>query len=169
MSQLQLQRILQFTVDDLRENREGRISEKQQDKFKPPEVNRLVVWVLLGHAIFIGGLLGAIAILTGSIAAWIVLGVVLAFGMLPFVVLQNEGNITPLLRGDYESGKVKQACGVVILTEKKVRRVYYELYIDGIILKISAKEATAFIHEEIYCVYYLPRSLKLISAEPTQG
>jgi hypothetical protein len=168
MSHLQLQSKLKFSVDDLRENRDGRISEKQHEKFKPPEVNRLVLWVLLGHAVFIGGLLGAIAIITGSIAAWVVLAIVMAFGMLPFVVMKNEGNITPLLRNDYESGKVKQACGIVILSEKKGRRIYYELYVDAVTLKITAKEAAAFIHEETYCIYYLPRSLKLISAEPTQ-
>ena len=168
MSHLQLQRTLQFSVDDLRENRDGRISEKQRERFKPPEMNKLVMWVLLGHAVFIGGLLGTIAIMTGSIAAWIVLGVVLAFALFPFLSMRNEGNLTPLLRGDYEAGRVKQACGIVILTEKQGRKVYYELYIDGITLKISAKEAAAFINEEVYCVYYLPGSLKLISAEPTQ-
>lgn len=168
MSHLQLQRTLQFSVDELRENREGRMSEKQREKIKPPEVNKLVIGVMLGHALLIGGLLGAIAIITHSFAAWVVLGIVLAFALFPFLVMQNEGNISPLLRGDYESGRVKQACGMLILSQKKGRNIYYELYIDGVTLKISAKEATAFINEEMYCVYYLPRSLKLVSAEPMQ-
>jgi hypothetical protein len=168
MSYLQLQRTLQFSVDDLRENREGRISEKQYEKFQPPKVNQLVLWILLGHAALITALLGTIAIMTGSLAAWIVLGMVMALGILPFAVMKNEGNVIPLLRNDYEAGRVKQACGIVILSEKKGRNVYYELYVDGVMLKISKKEAGAFIHEETYCVYYLPRSLKLISAEPMQ-
>lgn len=167
MNHLQLQRTLQFSIDDLRENREGRMSEKQREKFKPPEMSKLAFWVLLGHAGLIATILGAIAIWTNSIAAWIVLFVVTGMGLFPFLMMRNEGNINPLLRGDYESGRVKQACGIVILTEKKGRKVYFELYIDGVTLKISAKEAAAFTNEEVYCVYYLPRSLKLMSAEPT--
>ncbi|MEM9953728.1 MAG: hypothetical protein AAF846_19115 [Chloroflexota bacterium] len=167
MQHLQLQRTLNFTVDDLRANQEGRISEAQFEKHKPPEVSKLALYVILGHAIVIIGLLGAIAIVAQRPAMWIVVGVVVALGLLPFLVMNNEGNINPTLRGDVQKGKVKKACGIAIITKNQGRTATsYELYIDGITLKLTANQAGAFISERDYCVYYLPLSLTLLSAEP---
>ena len=168
MQHLQLQRTLNFTTDDLRANRDGRISEAQYKKYEPPKYSKTVLIVVFGHALVIGGLLGAIAIITGEAAMWIVLGIVLAMGLLPFLLMHNEGNINPTLRGDATNGVVKKACGIVILTPKTRRNktTYVELYIDGINLNISDKQSSAFIHEEVYCIYYLPLSRTLLSAEP---
>jgi hypothetical protein len=166
MKHLTLQTLLKFTADDLKANREGRISSKQFEKYKPAEVNRLAVYVILGHVLVIGGILGAIAIAVGKWEMWIVFAIVVGAALLPFVLLQNEGNIKPALRGDVKAGKVAKACGIVILTERKGRSVYYDLYVDGVTLQISANQAEAFVHGDSYCVYYFPHSLMLLTAEP---
>ncbi|GAB5490521.1 MAG: hypothetical protein Phog2KO_07360 [Phototrophicaceae bacterium] len=165
---LQLQRTLKFNTDDLKLNREGQLSEAQHDKHKPPEVSKLALYVIGGHALLIGGLLGAIAIITGKLAMWIVLAIVLGLGLLPFVLMKNEGDIKPTLRGDVKNGFVKKACGITIITQTKNRDNVssYELYVDGLTLKLTANQASAFVSEEIYCVYYLPLSKTLLSAEP---
>src|SRR5688572_27680062 len=100
MKHLTLQTTLKFNADDLKANRDGRVSTTQFEKYKPAEVNRLAVYVIMGHVLVIGGILGAIALVTGKAAMWIVFGVVVAAALLPFVLLQNEGNIKPTLRGD---------------------------------------------------------------------
>jgi hypothetical protein len=166
MKHLTLQTILKFNADDLKANRDGRVSNTQFEKYKPAEVNRLAVYVIMGHVLVLGGIFAAIAIFTGKGAMWIVFGIVVAAALLPFVLLQNEGNIKPALRGDVKLGKVMKACGIIILTERKGRQIYYDLYVDGVTLQISASQAAAFVHQDSYCVYYLPRSLMLLSAEP---
>ena len=167
MQHLQLQRILKFNTDDLKLNREGHLSEAQHDKHKPPEVSKLALYVIGEHAILIGGLLGTIAIITGKLAMWIVLAIVLGLGLLPFVLMNNEGDINPTLRGDVKNGVVKKACGITIITKTTNNNVSkYELYVDGLTLKLTTNQASAFINEETYCVYYLPLSKTLLSAEP---
>ncbi len=165
---LQLQRSLKFTLDDLKLNRSGQLSEAQHEKHKPPEVSRLAFYVIAGHAILIGGLLGAIAIITGKFAMWIVLAIVLGLGLLPFLLMNNEGNINPTLRGDVQNGVVKKACGITIIKQTTDRNNVssYELYVDDLALKLTASQASAFINEEVYCIYYLPLSRTLLSAEP---
>lgn len=165
---LQLQRTLKFTLEDLKLNRDGQLSEAQREKHKPPEVSRLALYVIAGHALLIGGLLGAIAIITGEFAMWIVLAIVVALGLLPFLLMNNEGNINPTLRGDVQHGVVKKACGITIIKQTKDRNNIssYELYVDDLTLKLTASQASAFINEEVYCVYYLPLSRTLLSAEP---
>lgn len=171
MQHIQLQRSLKFTVDDLRANREGRMSEGQNKKNKQPEVNKLALIVIAGHAVLVVGLLGSIALITGKMAMWIVVGIVLALGLLPFLLMNNEGNINPTLRGDIKKGIVKKACGIVFINVKTGRndKRSYELYVDGVTLKLNSAQAGAFIHEQDYCVYYLPLSKTLLSAEPYDG
>ena len=169
MQHLQLQRTLKFTTEDLQANREGQISDAQHQKYKPPEFSKLALGIIAGHAVLIVGLLGAIALISGKPAMWIVVGIVLALGLLPFLLLNNEGNINPTLRGDIKHGVVKKTCGIAIITEKKLRnRVVYELYINGVTLKLSSAKAAGFINEQDYCVYYLPLSKTVLSAEPYQ-
>jgi hypothetical protein len=166
MKHLTLQTTLKFTADDLKSNRDGRVSKRQFEKYKPPEINKMAIYVLLGHGVLIGGILGAIAIATGETAMWIVFAIVVAAAFLPFVLLNNEGNLTPVVRGDVLAGVVEKTCGIVILTEHSGREIYYELYIDSITLKISRSQAAAFVHGDSYCIYYLPKSRTLLTAEP---
>jgi hypothetical protein len=166
MKHLTLQTSLKFTADDLKANRDGRVSKRQFDKYKPPEINKMAIYVLLGHGLLIGGVLGAIAIATGETAMWIVFAIVVAAGFLPFVLLNNEGNLAPVLRGDVLAGKVEKISGIAILTEHRGRDVYYDLYIEGITFKISPSQAAAFVHGDSYCIYYLPKSQTVLTAEP---
>lgn len=170
MQHLHLQTAFQFTPEDLKINRDGQLSAAQAQRYavQAPKVSKLALIVVAVHALLIGGILGAIALATGKTALWIVLGIVLMLGLVPFVFMQNEANINPTLRGDLAKGRVQQACGIAILKEQRGRNnsIKYQVYVDGVTLALTSKQASAFIHEERYCVYYLPLSLTLLSAEP---
>ena len=166
MSQLQLMRILQFTTDDLRTNREGRLSTLQRERFTPPKPNQLVVAVVFGHLIAVGGLLAFLAIFTKSAALWVVMVVVVLMMFAPFGWVQQKNQQRPIVQDDIAKGRVDKACGNILLIEKKGRKTYYELTISGITLEISAAEAAGFRNEGAYCIYYLPGSRLLLSAEP---
>jgi hypothetical protein len=169
MSQLQIMQQLKFTTGDLQANRAGTMSEAQRDKFKPAEPNLLVVGVVVGHLLLIGGILGVIAFVTGERALWVVFAIVCVLMALPFVLLQNEGNISPLLKADAKAGKVKMTCGMAIIEQKQGRTVYHTLTINSVTMRLSATQVTAFIHGRHYCAYYLPQSKTLLSAEPHQA
>ncbi|MEL6526358.1 MAG: hypothetical protein AAFQ07_11680 [Chloroflexota bacterium] len=169
MQLMTLQRNLNFTTDDLKANREGAVSDAQRERHQPAEVSKLAHYVILGHAVVIAGILGAIAIATGELAMWIVLGIVFAAGLLPFVLMQNEANIRPTVKADLERGKVKKVCGRAFITSEtsQSRGTRYELIISDLKLRLTAKQAGAFVNEGMYCIYYLPLSQMLLSAEPT--
>jgi DoxX len=169
MSQLQLMRILQFTTDDLRTNREGRLSALQRERFTPPKPNQLVVAVVFGHLLAIGGLLFVLALYTKSAALGLVMVIVVLLLFAPFGWVQQKQQQRPVVQDDIAKGKVHQACGNIILTAQKQRKVYYELTVDGITLEISAVEAAGFRNEGLYCVYYLPGSKLLLAAEALDG
>ncbi|MDQ7025759.1 MAG: hypothetical protein Q9P44_09385 [Anaerolineae bacterium] len=166
MSQLQMMRNLQFTTEDLRSNRDGRISDLQRERFTPPPPNKFVVAVLLGHLIAIGALLALLAVMTKSSALWLIMGVVVLMMFAPFGVMQQKNQQRPIVRDDIAKGKVEQVCGIAVLTEKKRRKTYFELTIAGVTMEISPTEASAFINQRTYCVYYLPGSKTLLAAEP---
>lgn len=167
MQHITLQQALKFTTNDLKANRDGRISDAQAKKYELPKVSNLAMMVIMGHALVIGSILAAIAIATAKPAMWIVLGIVMAMGILPFVLVHNEGNINPTLRGDVKSGKVKKVCGMVILDPlKNAKKNRVELYIDGMTFSLSNAKGTAFINEEAYCIYYFPLSRTILTAEP---
>jgi hypothetical protein len=164
MSQ-QLERSLKFTQEDLAMNREGRMSPAQRAAWKPPRPNQLAVMVIGGHVLLIGGLLGLIALITGKAALWIVVLIVVGLTLLPFVLMQNEGNIRPALRNDVAQGKVACACGIAILQRRQGRQISYDLSVGGVTVSLTAAQAGAFRNQEQYCIYYLPHSLTLVSAE----
>lgn len=163
MNQQQLQRVLKITNADLAANREGRLSDAQQQRMQPPQVNRLVLYVILGHMLLIGGLLGMIALVTGEAVLWLVLLIVVGLGAFPFITMQNEGNIKPALKSDVLGGKVRSTSGMVFLEPRGSRRV--DLRINGKIIEATPRQAAAFQDEGEYIVYYLPQSRLLISAE----
>lgn len=157
---------LSFTEDDLHANRAGYLSAAQRKRYAPPQFQPVVMIAILGHLVFVGGLLGVIALLTGAAAMWIVLLVVLGLGALPFILLRNEGNIRPALRGDVARNNVHVACGIAVLEEKRGRRPYVELTVDGITVQLQPQQARFFVPGADYCIYYLPNSRTLLSAEP---
>ncbi len=163
MNQQQLQRVLKVTDADLAANREGRLSEVQQQRMQPPKVNQLVLYVILGHLLLIGGLLGTIALVTGEAILWLVLLIVIGLGAFPFITIRNEGNIKPTLKSDVLRGKVVSTNGVVFLEPKGSRRV--NLLVNGKSIEATPRQAAAFQNEGEYIVYYLPQSHLLISAE----
>lgn len=167
MSLLNLMTQLKFSHEDLSANREGKLSAAQIQKYdEAPQFSPLVIAVILGHVAVIGGVLGILAITTGKTALWIVFGIVVALGLLPFTLLRTEGNFKPLLRSDVKQGRVKKTCGLALLEAKQGRQAYYHLTISGVTMQISSKQAAAFQHGENYCAYYLPNSQTFLTAEP---
>jgi hypothetical protein len=122
---------------------------------------------MLGHVVVIGGLIALIAILSGEMAMWLVLAVVLGLSGLPFFMMQNEAGLRPVVKGDVQRGNVEKACGTVFVekTQSKSRGASYTLTVNGLQMTIPSKAFTAFRQGENYCVYYLPNSKKFISAE----
>jgi len=166
MSQLHLMRTLNFNTEDLRANREGRMSEAQRERLTPPKTNPMIAVAVFGHLAVVGGMLALLAIFTQSMALWAVFGLAVVMMMAPFGFLRSEGKLNrPVMRDDMAKGRVEKACGIVILTEKKGRKTTFDLLVSGISLEISPAEAAAFQHEAMYCVYYLPGSKTLLSAE----
>lgn len=166
MSQLHMMRNLQFTTEDLRSNRDGRISELQRERFTPPPPNKIVVAVVFGHLIAVGALLALLAVVTKSPALWVVMGVVVLMMFAPFGIVQQKNQQRPIVHDDIVKGKVETTCGIAVLTEKKRRKTYFELTIDGVMMEISPTEAGSFVNERSYCVYFLPGSKTLLAAEP---
>jgi hypothetical protein len=165
MSQLQLMKTLQFSTEDLRTNRDGHISDLQRERFTPPKPNKLVVMVMFGHLIVIGGILAALAVVNQSTALLVVMGVVVLMMFAPFGWVQQKNQQRPIVQDDIARGAVEKACGIAILVEKKIRKTYFELTIEGITMEISPAQAESFKQGRTYCVYYLPGSKTLLSAE----
>ena len=166
MSQLHLMQSLKFTTEDLQANRENRISAAQRENFTPDKMNPIVVMVFMGHLLVIVGILVAIAIITKAWAMWIVVVIVTILMGAPFGFVQQKGQMRPIVQDDLVKGVVAQACGTVFLEEKHGRKPYVELTVEGVTLELEPKQATYFLHEGTYCVYYLPGSLTILSAEP---
>jgi len=168
MSRLELMRNLKFDTEDLRTNRDGKISPTQRERFQPPKLNPVIMLTMLAHLGLVGGIIAVLAILTGSKALWFVLILVTILTLMPFGWMQEAHRVRPVVMSDVNRGKVVKSCGIVILRENKGRTTTFDLLVDGVALAITPSEAAAFRNENRYCVYYLPESKTLLSAEPMQ-
>lgn len=165
-AQSTLMRALKFNEHDLEANRAGTMSDAQRERLGPAQFSSLVFAVIGIHAVLIVGILGAIAIMTGETALWIVMFAVLGLGLVPFVLMRNEGNLRPAVKNDVSQGKVAQVEGMATLEIKKGRYTYYELSLGATTFRISSKAYGAFRQGEAYRAYYLPTSETLLTAEP---
>lgn len=167
MSQLHLMQSLKFTTEDLKANRENRISAAQRENFTPEKTKPIVAMVFMGHLLAVVGILVTIAIITGAWAMWIVVVLVTVLMAAPFGFIQQKDQMRPIMRDDLAKGFVAQACGTVFLETKQGRKPYVELIVNGVTFELEPKQAAYFRHEGMYCIYYLPGSLTILSAEPT--
>ncbi|XWX03208.1 hypothetical protein VZO05_11920 [Aggregatilineales bacterium SYSU G02658] len=158
-----LARALKFTAADLEQNRQGRISAAQRQPYTTPPVSRIAVYVILGHGALLLGLLGAIAVVANQPVMWLVLGIVAVMGLMPLFLTRSEFLSRPVVQDDVNRGKVAQVCGVVSLTMEGKR---YDLRVGTYEFRgVSLKVWGAFKQNIAYCVYYLPRSGVILSAE----
>lgn len=160
-----LAKALKFSQEDLDANRSGRISAAQRAAYKPPVVASIAQWVLLGHFVLLAGIFGVIAIFTHTPAMWLILLLVCGLAGLPFFVARNEFLARPVLQDDIARGKVARACGLALLTHEGTR---YTLVVEGIAFNVPLKVWSAFQASAGYCVYYLPNSRVLLTAEPLE-
>lgn len=158
---------LGYAPADLAANRKGRLSKKQRQKYAPPKISPLVQTVIWGHMAVVGGILGAIAVISGEMILLLVMGIVAGLGALPFMMMQNEGALRPVVSADVAKGDVAQACGTVFLEResRKNRGVNYYLMIKEHKLRITSKVYSALTPNADYCVYYMPYSKEFIAAE----
>lgn len=158
-----LARALKFTEADLELNRQGRISPAQRQPYTTPPVSRIAVYVILGHAVLLLGLLGMIAIVANQPIMWLVLAIVGVMALMPFFLTRSEFLSRPVVQDDVNRGKVARVCGVAHLTMAGKR---YDLRVGTYEFRgVSLKVWGAFKQNIAYCVYYLPRSGVILSAE----
>lgn len=151
--------------EDIVANRAGRLSERQKTWLAPPKVRGLVLLVIAGHMALIGGLLGAIALITGEPILFFVLLIVLGLGALPFMLIGREGIGRPVLQNDVQRGKVSMIQGTIVPDPDTVNRRYY-VQVGDLRFKVTARVYGRFIANADYRLYYLPDSKTLLSAEP---
>jgi len=154
---------LKFSEDDLERNRSGRISDAQRARFTPPPVSRIAIYVVLGHAVLLVGVLGGIAMVVNEPALWVILLIVGALAMLPFFAARSEFVRRPLVQDDVNRGRVASVCGVVELPAEDNR---YHIRVDGVEFRsVTLKVWGAFSPQRAYCIYYLPQTRIILSAE----
>lgn len=158
-----LARALKFTAADLEMNRQGRVSAAQRQPHATPALSQIAVYVILGHAALLVALLGIIAIVANQPILWLVLIIVGGMALMPFFLTRSEFFSRPVVQDDLNRGKVAQVRGVAHLTMEDKR---YHLRIGTQEFRnVSLKVWGAFQQDRAYCVYYLPRSGVILSAE----
>jgi hypothetical protein len=158
-----LARALKFSAADLEMNRQGRVSAAQRQPRAAPQVSQIAVYVILGHAALLVGLLGAIAVIANQPALWLVLAIVGVMALMPLFLARAEFLSRPVVQDDLNRGVVAQTCGTAHLTQEGQR---YHLRVGSEEFpNVSLKVWGAFRQNERYCVYYLPRSKVILSAE----
>jgi hypothetical protein len=158
-----LARALKFTAADLEMNRQGRVSAAQRQPHAALQISQIAVYVILGHAVLLVGLLGAIAVIASQPALWLVLAIVGVMALMPLFLARAEFLSRPVVQDDLNRGVVAQACGAAHLTQEGQR---YHLRVGGEEFpNVSLKVWGAFRQNASYCVYYLPRSKVILSAE----
>jgi len=160
-------RAMKFKLADLDANREGKLSEHQLELYGPPKFSGVVIAVILGHMLLVGGLLGGIAIIAQVPALFIIMIAVLGLSGLPFMLMGKQGGGRPVFANDVARGRVDTICGYVLLqAEPEAQK--YTLMIEGEVFKISKNAFSGFVHQRPYCLYYLPDSKVILSAEAMQ-
>lgn len=161
-----LKTALKFTQEDLEANRTGRMSARQRDARKPPPVASIAQWVILGHFVLLVGVLGAIALVANRPILWGILLGVAGLAALPFIATRNEFVMRPVLQSDLAQGRVARACGVVLF---QLQGGSTRLLVAGEAFSVSTKVSAAFVQGQSYCLYYLPQSKVILSAEQHEG
>ncbi|QPC82615.1 hypothetical protein G4Y79_23485 [Phototrophicus methaneseepsis] len=160
-----LMQALKFNSKDLAHNQEGELSPRQKGRLQPPRMEGIGLWVLLGHVALIIGILGAIAIFTGH---WILLVIALFVGGMagmPLVMVRDQKFMKPDLAQDVDQGKVISVCGETIRYARTDTEQAYYVVVDEMTFKVTSQVYSGFHQEGSYCVYYLPRSRMILSAE----
>lgn len=155
---------LKFEAQDLEDNRKGRMSAAQRARTQPPPVASVAQVVILAHFVLLAGLFGAIAIFANRPVMWGVFVLVMGMAALPFILSRNEFVARPVLQSDLAKGKVARACGTALFHIENGKTA---LLIEGERFEVSTKVSVAFRQGRAYCVYYLPQSHTILSAEPT--
>ncbi|MCA9890926.1 MAG: hypothetical protein KC546_21260 [Anaerolineae bacterium] len=160
-----LMQALRFDPRDLAANREGNLSQRQITRLQPPRIQGLAFWVMIGHVAVIFAVLGMIAIISQQ--GGLLLVAVIAAGMtgMPMMMVRDQKFMRPDLGKDVQKGVVKSVCGMTTRhTDPDKKRNYY-ITVDETTFEVTSKMYGGFFQEGNYCVYYLPRSRTIVSAE----
>ena len=161
-----LMKALQFRVTDLNANRSGQLSQRQRQELLPPPMTGIIQAVLLGHMALIGAVLVAIAVFTES---WVMLAVaIVVAGLLgaPFAMASGgEGMGSAVVQRDARTGRVKSICGLLLRKREDGPRPGHLIHLEGETFSVKASVYAAFQDDQHYCIYYLPESRRILSAE----
>jgi len=160
-----LMSLVGFTSLDLAANRDGKLSQKQRARLRPPRIGGLALLVLLAHVALILALLGGIALLTGRWELLVVALLVAGLAGLPVVLANNEAFVRPLLAKDLSAGRVAAACGPLARQMQTGRATRYYVIVEGVRVEVPRRAFGMFREGVDYCLYYLPESRTLLSVE----
>lgn len=160
-----LMQALRFDQRDLAKNREGQLSQRQIARLQPPRVQGLALWVLLGHVAVIVAILGAIAIISQHWGFLLVALIATGMAGMPIMMVRDQRFMQPAINADVQNGVVKAICGPTTRHTQADKRRSYQITIDETTFEVSSKVYSGFFQESEYCIYYLPRSRVIVSAE----
>ena len=160
-----LMQALRFDQRDLAKNREGQLSPRQISRLQPPRFQGLAVWILLGHVALIIALLGTIAIVSQQWGLLLVALFVGGMAGMPMIMVRDQRFMRPDVGADVRKGVVKSVCGHTSRHTRPDQERSYYIIIDETTFEVSSKVYGGFFQEGEYCIYYLPRSRMIVSAE----
>lgn len=161
---ISLMRHLKFNQEDLEQNRQGYITPRQIEKWGKPPVSPLVQAILLGHFFGVVALLALIAFASQSPVMIVVILAIIAVLAVPFNVLADRGRAT--IQMDIQKGKVRFICGTLRKSQTRLAlQSTYAIEIEQLRFTVDQTLFRMFSDETRYCVYYLPESRTIISAE----
>jgi hypothetical protein len=153
---------LNFTEDDLKANREGRLSAAQQGRLRSQ-----VIFGIVGAALMVLVLLG-VGLWIVALGSWWVASAFFTLALLIFVLNRSgRGKFGEEVR----AGAVALAAGEITLTANEVSNpnggvTEYLLTVNGESFVIPRDAFIAFEDNAVYRVYYLPHSRIVLAAEP---
>ncbi len=143
-----------FDDDDLPFNREGRLSDKQKQRFTTTTLVGTVAFVLSGiilSVVFVWVWEGSLDQFPWLIPALIIV----SFTIIGIYVYRLGGKV-------YKSRIVKTAVGTAIF-EKRLGEMF--LQVDGVYFRSQKKFQEIFVPEVRYKVYYAPSDKTIVSVE----
>lgn len=164
---------LQFNAEDLNANREGRLSVRQRNRVF---ARRRSVLIALAIITLMMGVISGVVILAVLLGAAVSeMAILLALG--GEIVTVGLAYLGWSLRQNFQKyllpGRVARIEGPVTCYQLRERqnektRIGYYLRIGDLEFEISDAALNAFIDGAPYIVYYVPRPLTLLSAEPVR-
>lgn len=155
-----LDHILHFTEDDLRANRDGKLSPHQEQILMRRAISLDTRWrtPLLGGIVL--AIIALILLLSGNLLFFV--GLAIIAGGLLLIALQGFLEIRKRVNSDLASGLVKSVTGNLRIERLDKVQV---LHVHDLYFQVSNNTQHAFEDQAMYTLYYVPISGVLLSAD----